>query len=66
VEAHSRLGHLLVGEGRAREAVPHLEAALRGLADVAARRTPGAAADQLRAALAITPDDPAARRRAPR
>ena len=29
VEAHGRLGHLLVGEGRASEALPHLEAARR-------------------------------------
>jgi tetratricopeptide (TPR) repeat protein/mono/diheme cytochrome c family protein len=29
VEAHGRLGHLLVGEGRASEAIPHLEAARR-------------------------------------
>jgi tetratricopeptide (TPR) repeat protein/mono/diheme cytochrome c family protein len=29
VEAHGRLGHLLVGDGRAGEALPHLEAARR-------------------------------------
>jgi Flp pilus assembly protein TadD/mono/diheme cytochrome c family protein len=29
VEAHGRLGHILVGEGRASEALPHLEAARR-------------------------------------
>ena len=29
VEAHGRLGHILVGEGRAGEALPHLEAARR-------------------------------------
>lgn len=29
VEAHTRLGHILAGEGRASEALPHLEAARR-------------------------------------
>src|SRR6185369_6447394 len=29
VEAHGRLGHLMVGEGRASDALPHLEAARR-------------------------------------
>lgn len=66
VEAHSRLGHLLVGEGRAGAALPHLEAARRrrpgawgalhnlGVAQTALGKYPDAVRD-FRAALALNP-----------
>ena len=66
VEAHGRLGHILVGEGRASEALPHLEAARRrrpsawgnlhnlGVAQTALGWYPDAVRD-FRAALALNP-----------
>ena len=66
VEAHSRLGHILVGEGRASAALPHLEAARRrrpgawgvlhnlGVAHAALGRYPDAVRD-FRAALELNP-----------
>jgi tetratricopeptide (TPR) repeat protein/mono/diheme cytochrome c family protein len=72
IEAHSRLGHLLVGEGRASAALPHLEAARRrrpdawgvlhnlGVALTALGRYPEAVAD-FREALALDPASPATR-----
>jgi Flp pilus assembly protein TadD/mono/diheme cytochrome c family protein len=72
VEAHGRLGHLLVGEGRASAALPHLEAARRrrpgawgvlhdlGVALTALGRYPEAVRD-FREALALNPNYPATR-----
>jgi tetratricopeptide (TPR) repeat protein/mono/diheme cytochrome c family protein len=66
VEAHSRLGHILVGEGRASAALPHLEAARRrrpgawgvlhnlGVAHAALGRYPDAVRS-FRAALELNP-----------
>jgi Flp pilus assembly protein TadD len=66
VEAHGRLGHLLVGEGRAGEALPHLEAARRRRPDawgvlhnlgvaLTALGTYDGAVSEFRAALARNP-----------
>jgi tetratricopeptide (TPR) repeat protein len=70
-EARSRLGHLLVGEGREAEALPHLEAARRQRPDAwgvlqnlgVAHVRRGAYAEALgylRAAVALQPGSPAA------